>query len=175
MRTTILILLLTTPIFADEHSIRLKNGVTAYDALVYNRLPDRVYRMTDAQWFNFANARNLMARRDNRKAAFKQGGHTRYGYVTESSGFGQTRFGGGVGYGGFGGSGGYSGYLGAGDQQNGTGIGGFMYGAGRPGNSMQTRGASSSKSYTMEYAPWPAFNGGDVPLLNPYVLPKRRR
>jgi hypothetical protein len=169
--TTMMLMLLTTPLLANQHEQRFKNGVTAYDAAVFEKLPDFVYDMTKKQWYAWATSENHKALLANHSAAYPQGHHVRYKYVTQGGGWSQTRFGGGVGAGGFGGSGGYSGYLGPGDQQ--SGVGGLRFGAGRPGNSMQTSGGSSSASYTLEFKEWPVFNGGDVPLLNPYVKPQR--
>jgi hypothetical protein len=173
--TLMLTLLLCSTAHAAEvyhPTIHMKNGIEVYEGLVSKRTPKKVRDMTPEQYFNYANAENLMARRRNREAAYPYSDRVRYGYVTEGASAGQTRFGGGVGAGGFGGSGGYAGYLGAGDQQSGYGGGFGGYGSGRPGNSMQSAGRSYSKSYTLEYHEWPTFNGGDVEVLNPYVKPK---
>lgn len=173
MKSLLILLASATTVQAAlaDPPIHFKSGITVYEGVVIHPLPDKVYKMTDEQYYRWALERNKKALARNRQAAYAPTGHTRYATVTESGGWSQSRFGGGAGAGGFGGNGGYAGYLDSG-QQGGGGYG-FRYAAGRPGNSMSTRGGSSSKSYTAEYREWPVFNGGDCELLNPYCRPRR--
>ena len=156
MKTILAFLTLATAVQAAD--VHLRNGITAYEAVVTEPLPTSVMALTDSdyqQWATEANRRALAGRPP-------QHDRIRYAQVTEQSGWSQTRFGGGVGYGGYGG---YAGYPGVADQQT--------TGSQRPGNSTQSSYGSVSKSYSMEYHDWPGFRGGGVTLLNPWARPRR--